>query len=114
MPDPDLASQHPSAESSGCLPALLRLTWLLFGNIALLLCAALVAQRPSVAMDLAFFGVALALVAIRYVDIALFKGRTSEGAPATLSHWARHAALVGAGSLALWALARTAAAKGWL
>lgn len=112
--DPNSSNQSDTAPT-GCLPLLLRLTWLLIGNFVLLLCAVQVAKGSSgLALDAAFFGVALALIGLRYVDIAFFNGRTTDGEPATLADWRRYAALMGVLAIGLWALARFAAAKGWM
>jgi hypothetical protein len=100
-------------EPAGCLPALLRFAWMVLGNLALLFCAAFVAKgTATVAMDILFFAVAIGLIVIRYVDIAKFKGETSDSKPATLAHWRRYAGLVVVISTGLWALARYAASHG--
>ena len=75
-----MASQQQSAdeqspsESTGCLPVILRVIWLMLGNFALLLCAASVAEgKAPVVTDLLFFLVAGGLIGVRYVDITRFK-----------------------------------------
>ena len=94
---------------------LLRLVWLLFGNLVLIACAGLVAKGTApVATDLAYASVAVGLILVRYVDIALFKGHTSDGKPATLSDWRRYAALMAVVSAGVWGLARLVASRGWL
>lgn len=106
--------QSPS-EPTGCLPVVLRITWLMWGNFALLACAALVAQGiVPIVSDLLFFLMAGGLIAVRYVDITQFKGETSDGEPATLAHWRRYAIMMVVTSAALWGLARLAAFRGWL
>jgi hypothetical protein len=106
---------QPQAEQMGCLAAVVRLVWMMFGNIALLLCAAFVAQgKAPVVMDVAFFAVAVGLIAVRYLDITKFKGQTSEGKPATLADWRRYAAMMVIVSLALWGAARFVASRGWM
>jgi hypothetical protein len=100
-------------EPAGCLPALLRFTWMVLGNLALLFCAAFVAKGTApIAMDIVFFAVAIALIVIRYVDIAKLNGETSDSKPATLAHWRRYSILVVIISTGLWALARYAASHG--
>lgn len=106
---------QPETEPTGCLPALLRLTWMMLGNLALILCAAFVAKRTApVVMDIAFFAVAGGLIAVRYVDITKFKGQTSEALPATLATWRRYAVLVAIISIGLWGVARVIASRGWM
>jgi hypothetical protein len=98
----------------GCLPLFLRLTWMAFGNLALFLCAALVAQGTvPVLMDIIFFVVAIGIIVVRYLDITRFKGRTAEDAPATLADWRRYAIWTAVISLGVWALARVAYFYRW-
>ncbi len=106
--------QSPS-ESTGCLPVILRITWLMWGNFALLACAALVAQKIApVVSDVLLFMIAGGLIAVRYVDITRFKGETADGEPATLAHWRRYAIIVMLTSAVAWGFARVAASQGWL
>lgn len=105
--------QSPSGPT-GCLPVLLRVTWLMWGNFALLLCAAFVAQRIAPPLtDLLFFVAAGCLIGVRYLDITRYHGATSDGEPATLAHWRRYAITMVLISAALWTAARVAAARGW-
>jgi hypothetical protein len=98
----------------GCLPLFLRLTWMAFGNLALFLCAALVAHGTApVMMDILYFLVAVGIIVVRYVDITRFEGQTSEGAPATLAHWRRYAVWTAVVSTGIWVLARIADAYNW-
>ncbi len=103
------------SEPMGGLSFLLRLSWMAIGNVALFVCAALIAKgtAPGV-MDIAFFAVVVGLIAVRYVDITKFDGQTSEGKPATLSHWRRYAVMLAALSAGVWALARLAHSYKWL
>jgi len=102
-------------EAMGCLPALARLAWMMFGNLALGLCAAFVAKGTApVVMDVAFFAVAIGLIAVRHVDITKFKGQTADGKPATLADWRRYALMMAVISAGLWAIARLAASRGWM
>jgi hypothetical protein len=72
------------SESTSCLPFVLRITWMMIGNLGLFICAALIAQgiAPGVS-DLLLFLVAGGLIAVRYVDITRFEGQTSDCEPAT-------------------------------
>jgi len=108
-------NQQPEMQPSGCMPFVLRLFWMAFGNIALLLCAAFVAKGTApVVTNVVFFGVAIALIVVRYIDIAWFKGDTAEGKPATFADWRRYALKLTVVAVALWALARTAASHEWM
>jgi hypothetical protein len=102
-------------ESNGCLPVLLRLTWMIWGNAALFLCVVFVALGTApVVADLMVLAMAGFLVVVRYVDIHLFKGETADGEPATLAHWRRYAMAVAFLAAALWATARIVAFRGWI
>ncbi len=104
----------PQEEPMGCLPSLLRLTWMALGNAALFLCASLIAKGTApVVMDIMYFAVAIGLIVIRYIDITRFKGQTSEGKPATLAHWRRYALLTAVISAGVWVLAQIAYAHKW-
>ena len=96
------APQEVSA--AGCLA---RLGWMLVGNVALLLCAAAIAQtktRVSVA-DALFWVIAAGVVALRYVDVQVLHGQTATGEPATMAHWRRYAVFIAAVSVGIWLLA---------
>ena len=92
--------------ASGCL---LRLFWMVGGNVLLFfLLLWIVERRPRLGTwpDLAYLAVLAALVAARYVDIRYCHGQTGKGAPATLAHWRRHAlgaSVIGSGA---WVVAR--------
>jgi hypothetical protein len=106
--------QNSPTQLTGCAPLFLRLTWMALGNAALFLCAALVAKGTApLIMDIIFFMVVIGLIVARYVDITKFKGQTSEGKPATLSHWRRYAVLIAVVSACLWVLARIAYFYKW-
>jgi hypothetical protein len=96
-------------QAGGCL---LRLCWMLFGNIALVASAIFISEHRTSFLsgaDVAFWGIALALAAIRYVDVAHCGGRTASGQPATMSTWRKYVALLGAFCAAIWAAAHAVA-----
>ena len=91
------------------------MTWLALGYLALLACADQVAKgRAPAVMDVVFFAVVVAMVVVRWVDITKFKGHTAAGKPATLADWREYSLILAAVSTGLWALARLAAARGWM
>ena len=102
--------QNPEYDSaSGCL---LRVFWMLIGNLILLFCALGIFQNRSGFLGVAdaFYWAAVgSLLAARYVDIRYLQGRTAEGNPASLAHWRRYAVLVCAASTTLWLLVHAAA-----
>lgn len=84
----------------GCL---LRLFWMAFGNLGLLMFAMLIFQRRSFsAIDAGYWAVVAALVGARYADIACFDGRTTSGAPATMQHFRRYVLALLAVAAGLW------------
>lgn len=110
----ELAQQSPP-EKAGCLSGILRITWMAFGNVALFFCAMAAARRaaPS-ALDGAYAALVIALIVVRYVDIARFGGQTSDGDPATLAHWRRYALGLVVVAVAVRALMHVAHANGFL
>ena len=99
----------------GCLSGLIRLYWLSIGNLCLFFSAIASAKEPSSAtMGVLFLGAVVALLLVRFVDIRVYKGQTSEGEPATIAHWRRYALRLVIFSVALWGVVRLAAARGWM
>jgi hypothetical protein len=95
---------------SGCFA---RLFWMGAGNLALFLLVILIAQAEALSVtvyDLVLWGVAAAMVAVRYLDVTRFRGQTTEGQPATLAHWRRYSAGLGIVTGLLWVVAHTLAA----
>jgi len=108
--------QPPAAAESGggCLPALVRLTWI-FGGIALIYCALFIAQdKGTFVTELLLPFLALGLIAVRFVDIRFLKGETLDNKPATLKHWRSYALKILIAAAALFALAKFAAHKSLL
>ena len=94
---------------AGCL---VRLGWMVFGNVAMIICIGLIANHAGSflsAADAVFWGVVPALIWLRHVDITRMNGQTASGQPATLSHWKRYAGLLPAVSLVAWAAAHAVA-----
>jgi hypothetical protein len=91
MTEPTTATPSKQDTMTGCL---LRLTWMAGGNLALFFVAIAIAQSDGwqpTWRDAAFVAVALALIAVRLVDIRMFEGRDTEGKPATMANWRRYA-----------------------
>ena len=86
-----------------------RLYWLILGNILLIMMAMLIfLNRESFfsGADLGYWGALALLIVARYVDVKRVHGLTSEGEPATMSHFKRYAARVAGAGGALWGLAQ--------
>ena len=106
MRDPKPNPPDPIAQSvaydrpGGCL---LRLFWMAFGNLALILITLLIIERRAFsALDGAYWLIVVALVVVRYVDITRFAGRTASYEPATMRHFRRYTLGLLAGAAAAW------------
>jgi hypothetical protein len=94
---------------AGCL---VRLGWMMVGNVVLAACAAAIATRTGSffsAADVVLWAVVPILIWLRYVDITRMKGQTAGGQPASLSHWKRYVGLLLACCLVAWAAAHAIA-----
>lgn len=94
---------------AGCL---VRLAWMMIGNVALAACAAAIATRTGSflsAADVVFWALVPILIWLRHVDVTHMKGQTVTGQPASLSHWKRYVGLLLASCLVAWAAAHAIA-----
>lgn len=85
---------HKHDPPTGCL---LRIFWMMIGNVILLFCAYGIIQNHSGLFSIAdvFYWVFVgSLLAARYADIQHFKGLTADGNPASMAHWRRYAMLL--------------------
>lgn len=100
------AHRAPSAWAA----CMVRIGWMLAGNAALALVGMTIMLESTWSLsgkDVAFWAIALGVVALRYVDVSRLGGLTADGEPATMRHAARYAAGVLAGSAALWTMAQS-------
>ena len=66
-----------TSDATGCLSLLVRLSWLVAGNLVLFFLAVSIAQRGALsAFDLAYGATVVGLIGLRYLDIARFHGLT--------------------------------------
>ncbi len=89
---------------TGCL---VRLLWLLIGNVLLVAAGLAISDNqefPSLA-DAVFWLVVAGMIAIRYIDVVRLHGETVTGQPATLAHWRRYSVMLAAVALAGWLIA---------
>ena len=94
---------------AGCL---LRLFWMVVGNVILLFCAYGIIQHPSSLLGIAdvfYWAIVGSLLAARYVDIRYFQGTTSDGDPASLADWRRYTVVVVLVTTGLWLVAHAIA-----
>ncbi len=99
--------EEPRCEDKYDSPArcLLRLFWMMIGNLIVLFCASCIAQQGSSLLSVAdaFYWAAVgSLLLVRYVDIRYAFGLTAYGDPASMAHWRRYAAALLVVSTGLW------------
>lgn len=100
--------QDAPREPTGCLGALVRLSWLVFGNGVLFVLALKIVRlgRFSV-FDALYWAVVVGMIGLRYYDITRLGGLTTSCMPATLRDWRRYVlGLVGTAAV-LWVSAHT-------
>jgi hypothetical protein len=88
----------------------LRSFWLFWGNAAIFFAAGTIGNQPKWTMgtaDVVFWGLVVGMILARLLDITRYQGRTSEGDPATLGHFWRHAATLLGVAGAIWAGAQS-------
>lgn len=88
-------------EATGCL---LRVYWMLLGNVLVFLLAYGIAMRGVylTRIDLAYWLAAASLPLVKFIDIRFMRGTTADGAPATMSHWRRYTLMVMVITFTLW------------
>ena len=107
MAIPEARKGNPSDVRTTPLGAVARVYWMLLGYGILGLIGALIAKSGPLlsARDLAFWAVAISVIAVRYVDVAYLHGTTAEGEPSTIAHWRRYASILTIIAIAVWAAA---------
>jgi hypothetical protein len=101
MAEPKSTQGSKQETGYGCL---IRLCWMLFGNIGLVAFAIVIAKHKVSFLsyaDLGFGLVVLFLVGIRYIDIAKIEDTTASEKPASLTDWHRYILYLGIFSLVL-------------
>ena len=102
QPSPQPQEQDAArTEASGCL---LRVYWMMLGNVLVVITAWQIAQSDSLltAADLIFWLGVASLIGIRYADVRYLRGRTAEGQPATMRDWRRYSLGILGVSAILW------------
>jgi len=90
--------------------ALLRLGWMLGGNILLLIVGLTIFMGPPWTItfkDALFWAVVALVILVRYVDVTRFAGQTADGKPATRRDFVRYALGLVTSSAAIWTLAQS-------
>ena len=89
---------------------LLRLGWMMVGNVLLLIFAVSIFIGPSWTLTLKdgmFWGSVVMVLVLRYIDITHFGGQTAIGEPATHRDFVLYAVSVVGVSLVLWTIAQS-------
>ncbi len=89
---------------------LTRVYWMVLGHAAIIISAFFIVSNksPRIAHTLYVLLVAC-LILVRFIDIKIYHGETSEGTVATMAHWRRFSVIVIAYSILIWAAALLAA-----
>lgn len=103
-----VVNQTNSKQESG-LGILLRLFWMMAGNLLAFITLIGIFQSESStldAKDLIYWALIILLVITRYIDIKFLGGLTASGYPASISAWYRYASVLFIVAGLLWGLAR--------
>lgn len=98
----DSAVSPSSSSEAGCL---VRLFWMIFGNLILAICAVKITHadgRSTPVADIVFWATVVALIGARRIDIYRFSGLTATGKPATPSDWKRYSIILVVVAAAAW------------
>jgi len=93
-------------EAIGGLGLIVRIIWLMGGNMALFMLAVLAYHKGALSgLDVAYWAIVVGLIVLRYMDITRLNGLTSKSEPATLAHWRKYTVLLLVASASVWGLA---------
>ena len=86
---------------------MLRLGWMFYGPLALLVLAVVIATNRGFhpAVDAIFWATVAACIGLRYMDIKRMNGRTVRNKPATLRHWRRYTLFLTVAVAVVWGAA---------
>ncbi|MFH1708790.1 MAG: hypothetical protein ABIF71_12860 [Planctomycetota bacterium] len=107
--------EQPPQNMSSFTGCWFRIFWMFVGNFGLFFSAYAIADTPGPFMaftvaDIAYGGIALALVIVRLIDIKHLHGTTAEGKPATMGDYAWYLKVLIPVAIALWLAAHGIAA----
>jgi hypothetical protein len=103
----DFTPTPSSTERPGGLSVLVRLLWMVVGNVVLVVAAISIHHNrtlPSTA-DVVFWTTVAAMFAIRYIDGRFLRGRTATGEPATPASYRAYAVRLAVVAIMLWVAA---------
>ncbi len=87
----EIYSENSKQGSGLCI--LLRIFWMVFGNLILFLIAFTIYEDKKAVLNLRdgiYWIIVLLLIIVRYIDIKYLDGLTAMGSPASMSHWYRY------------------------
>lgn len=100
-------NDQPTEKYDSIFSLIVRVFWILFGNVILLVSVILIFQRKDWMFhtaDVVFWGTVAALVLARYLDIKLYNGLTATGSPASMAHWRKYVVILLVCSTVVWVL----------
>ncbi len=96
----------PEPAPIGCSGLIVRMLWLMAGNLALFVLSFFIFQKHAFSfIDVVFWAIVVGLIIIRRIDITRLNGLTSNSEPATVIHWRLYVIKLLAVSAVLWGLA---------
>jgi hypothetical protein len=98
------------SQETGFLAILIRIFWMMMGNMALGLCAVFITINsiPYFSVyDFIYWMIVVMLIIARYIDVKKLNGLTADGDPATPAHWRRHTFLLILVSVPLWIISHS-------
>ena len=106
----NVPDSKPSESEGGCLSEIIRWLWLFIGPAAIVFSGVFYVARggASIVPDAIYVLLVVGLVAIRYIDIRVFKGITANDTKATIKDWLRFTIILVLLSGLLYAIAKFA------
>jgi hypothetical protein len=102
MPDTQTPAKK---ESTNAVGMLLRLFWMVIGNMVLVMVAVSIIENRQTFLsiaDILYVVLVPLLIVARYLDIKFFEGATASGEPATIKHWRKYALTTASVAVAVW------------
>lgn len=101
---------HPEIYHTPFSAIVVRLCWMVFGSIILILVALTVAFgsfQDFLTAGLIYWGNVLGMIVVRYIDIRCLRGETVDCQPATIRDWKRYGTFLLIASAIIWVLVWT-------
>ncbi|GAB6165312.1 hypothetical protein JCM19992_13120 [Thermostilla marina] len=97
------ADDATTQSAGGCL---VRLYWMVVGYLIAVICGVSIINHHGSfsVVDVVYWAAVAGIIVARYVDVVKFQGTRTDGKPATLADWKRHAAINVAVAIVGWAV----------